>query len=80
MKITPPTLARRWGISPDKVLGFIRAGELRAIDVSTHAGTGRPRFRIDEADILIFENRRSATPTPKPVRRRRKDPAVIEYF
>lgn len=59
-KLTPPQLARRWGISPDKVLAWIRAGELRAIDACTKLG-GRPRYLIDERDIAEFEGRRSST-------------------
>jgi hypothetical protein len=42
---------------------------------------GRPRYRIDEADLIAFENRRLASPLPKPSRRRRTKPAdVIEFF
>ena len=33
--VTPPQLARTWKISPDKVRGWIRCGELRAFDSST---------------------------------------------
>ena len=58
-KVTPPQLAAEWGIDPAKVLRWIRAGELRAIDVSTVRG-GRPRFLIDRADIAAFEAARSA--------------------
>jgi hypothetical protein len=78
-KISPPELAARWGIDPAKVIAWIRAGELRAIDASTHPG-GRPRYLIDVADILIFEQRRSATPAPAAPRRRRKPEGVIEFF
>ena len=49
-KTTPPKLAARWGVSEDKVLAWIRSGELRAIDASTRQG-GRPRYLIDELDI-----------------------------
>jgi len=79
-KITPPELAARWGIDPAKVLTWIRSGELRAIDASTRLG-GRPRFLIDEADILVFENRRAVGgPIKTPRRHRAKQLDVIEFF
>jgi len=78
-KLTPPEVARRWGVSPDKVIGWIRSGELRAIDVSAHPGIGRPRYRIDITDLMEFEMRRQVVITPK-VKRRRRDPSVIEFF
>jgi hypothetical protein len=62
------------------VIGWIRSGELRAIDVSSRPGLGRPRHRIDPADLVAFENRRVATPDPKPKRRRKRDGNVIQFF
>lgn len=59
-KLTPPELASRWGIGTDKVLSWIRSGELRAIDASTRRGR-RPRYLIDEADVVAFELAREAT-------------------
>jgi hypothetical protein len=61
-KLTPPEVAEMWGISPDKVLLWIRTGELRAIDASTR-GDGRPRYLIDLKDLAAFERDRS-TVTP----------------
>ncbi len=77
--LTPPAIGRRYGISPDKVVGWIRSGELRAVNVAT-TSTGRPRWRVSEADLADFETRRSAQPAPRTSRRRRRDPAVIEFF
>jgi len=78
--ITPPALTRRYAISADKVVAWIRTGELRAINIAAKPG-GRPRWRIAEADIEIFELRRSATPTTKTTRRKRRAaPGVIEFF
>ena len=74
-KLTPPEVARRYRVSPDKVLIWIRRGELRAVNVATTAG-GRPRFLIDEADLAVFENRRTAGPQPKVSRRRRATEAA----
>ena len=79
--LTPPQLAKRWGIKPEKVIAFIRSGELRAFDISMRAGVGRPRFRIPVDAVIEFENRRAVTPPTKPVRRRSKKPHdVIEFF
>lgn len=66
--LNPPSIARMLGVNQDKVLGWIRSGELTAVDVSATRG-GRPRWRIARADLDSFLNRRRATPPPK-VRRR----------
>jgi transposase len=77
--VTPPELARRWGIDVHKVLQWIRAGELRAIDASTVRG-GRPRYLIDQVDVAVFEASRTVQPPAARLPRRRKDPAVIQFF
>ena len=79
-KLTPPQYAQRLGADVHRVLGWIRNGELRAVNVATRT-TGRPRYRIDEIDIAAFEARRSATPAPKvPRQRKRQDPEIITFF
>ncbi|MCE9556755.1 MAG: helix-turn-helix domain-containing protein [Planctomycetes bacterium] len=77
-KISPAEVARRWGIKPTKVLTWIRAGELRAIDAATVRG-GRPRFLIDLEDLAAFEAARAVTPPAAPTTRRRRL-ATKEYF
>jgi Helix-turn-helix domain len=76
-KITPPELAKQWGISPEKVLVWITSGELRAIDASTHRGQ-RPRYLIDVDDLAAFERSRAVTPPPVSTPRRRR-PNVPQY-
>ncbi|HLJ92467.1 MAG TPA: helix-turn-helix domain-containing protein [Gemmataceae bacterium] len=78
LKLTPPELARRWGVSPDKVLAWIHSGELRATNAARSAA-GRPRWLIDVADIVVFERRRMASPSVR-VTRRRRPTDVIAYF
>lgn len=79
-KITPPELARRWGVAPEKVLTWIRSGELRAIDACARRGQ-RARYLIDLADVAEFESRRSTLPTPRRVSRpRRRRQNVVEFF
>ena len=77
--LTPPKLAIRYGVEPSKVLAWIRSGELRAVNVATRS-TGRPRYRINEADVLVFENRRAGKVDKAPPRRRRQSANVIEFF
>ena len=78
--VTPPELAKLWRVKPERVLVWIKSGELRAFDVSSRPGVGKPRYRIPQDAIIEFENRRSAAQV-KTTRRRRKRPAdVIEYF
>ena len=75
--LTPPQYAARLGVHPDKVVAFIRSGQLAAVDLAT-PGSTRPRYRISPQAIEEFERRRSAAPLPKPIRRRR--PVAIESF
>ncbi len=60
-KITPRALAREWGVSHCKVLAWIKAGELRAINGATIQNI-RPRYLIDQADVRAFEARRRVSP------------------
>lgn len=77
--LTPPIVAARLGIKPAKVIGWIRGGELDAIDVSNRPGVGRPRFRISPAALQAFEDQRSVAPVPKVAKRRLPDD-VPEYL
>lgn len=60
IRITPPQLARKWGVSPEKVRGFIKSGELRAGNFATDPNGDRPRYRIDPDDVRRFEASREA--------------------
>ena len=80
-KLTPPDVAKQWGVSPEKVIGWIRSGELRAFNAATRHSSGRPRYLIDSADLLAFEQRRRMQPTTRTPRRRCRPMAgVPEYF
>ncbi len=81
-KSTPPQYAKEISVSPDKVIVFIKSGELKAMDISTDRGSPRPRYLIDRADIIAFEASRAIIPPAAKVkrRRRRRDPAIKEYF
>jgi excisionase family DNA binding protein len=75
-----PAVAETLGVNESKVLTWIRTGELVAINVATRLG-GRPRWRIAQEALDQFLTARSAQP-PAPVerRRRRADPAAIQFF
>ena len=77
---TPPELAREWGVSPEKILNWIRSGELAATNIAAST-TGRPRYRIDAEAITAFKLKRTPeSPTPV-VRRKRSPPSdVIQFF
>lgn len=76
--LTPPQIARRYGVKPAKVLGWIASGELVAVNLADGPG-GRPRWRVSPEALADFERRRSSRPTPKPTRRGRRLPAVPKY-
>ena len=78
--LTPQTIARRLGISVDKVHGWIRSGELRAFNLAARIGR-RPRYRIAADDLADFTTRRQVLPAQQPTRRpRRRSTNVIEFF
>ncbi len=77
--LTPPQVAKRLGVSAEKIVNWIRSGELLAIDVAVR-GSQRPRFRVDPIDLAVFLDQRAVTTAPKASRRRRQNPAVTEYF
>lgn len=84
----PRALAKRWGVCVDKVLNFIRSGELRAFNVAAKSSK-RPRYRIPVESVRQFEEQTRAAAIPEapappaPSRRRKRDsvtPARRTYF
>jgi hypothetical protein len=71
-------LCRRWKVGADKIRGFVRRGELVAVNVAANL-SGRPQWRITAGSVERFEVRRSSVPAPKPQRRRRR-PQVIDFY
>ncbi len=82
-KLTPPELARLWGLSRAKVVAFIRSGELQAINVA-NARCSRPRYLIDREDIAVFEKARRVIPdggsSTAPRLRRKNSSDIKEFF
>lgn len=79
--LTPPELARRWQVSPEKIVTMLRNGTLHGFDVAL-PGSRRPRFRINLSEVIAFEERRSARQPVTAVRRKRKtqDADFVQYF
>ena len=80
-KLTPPEVAKIYRVNPDKVISWIRSGELRAINTSN--GSIRPRYLIDSADLEAFEQAREFIPQVaprRPYRRKRSNQQVVEFF
>jgi len=74
-------VSERFGVGQHTVLGWIRSGELRAINVSRHLASKKPRWRIPESAISAFETlRTTAPPVPRMRRRRRRDEPELEFI
>jgi Helix-turn-helix domain len=76
---SPPAVAKKLVVAPNKVLGWIRRGQLRAFNVASNIG-GRPRWRISADDLEKFLALRQSTGSPEPRRSRRRTENVTEYF
>ncbi len=66
--LTPPEVARLIRVRESKVISWIRAGRLPAINVSE--GT-RPKYRIKPDDLETFLASRAVAPISRPARRER---------
>ncbi len=77
--MTPRELARLLRVSPDRVRGWIVAGELGAIDTARRR-CGRPRYVILPEHLAEFVRRRHAAPPRTLPRRRRRQRGVIDYY
>jgi hypothetical protein len=82
-KLTTRQAAARLCVNSEKIAYWCRTGALRAINVAKSAG-GRPRYRIDVADLEAFEQKRLVRPDDAQPRRRRRSRSpptdVIEFF
>lgn len=78
-KLTPPEIARRWGIKSHKVLAWIRSGELRAINAAECLG-GRARYLVDVEDLAAFERSREVVGRVLRTPTRSHNTGITEYF
>ncbi len=75
--LSPPQVGRILRCGADQVLQFIRAGELKATNLSL---SDRPRWKIAPSDLQAFLDRRSnQVVAPAPKRRRPIPTPVKEY-
>jgi excisionase family DNA binding protein len=77
--LSVPELADMMGVSPDTVLGWIRAKELKASNLNTFGK--RPRWVVTRENLNEFLKRRQ--PDAKPQREKKRRPkldGVIEFF
>jgi excisionase family DNA binding protein len=73
-------LTERYGVSEHTVLGWIRSGELRAVNVGRRPGGKKPRWRITQEALEAFERARTPAPPLPRARRKRQPPEVIEFY
>jgi hypothetical protein len=80
--VTPPELARRYRVATKKVLGWIRRGELAALNLA-NPGCTRPRYVISPESIAAFEESRRVIPdgglTTTQRLRRKATPGIKEF-
>ncbi|MCY2987169.1 MAG: helix-turn-helix domain-containing protein [Planctomycetota bacterium] len=68
--LTPPEAAAELRCRESKILGWIRAGRLPAVNLSEGL---RPRYRISRAALDDFLTALAVVPASRPVRRQRRE-------
>jgi hypothetical protein len=66
---TPPQLAQRWGVSPDRIRAMVRSGRLKGFNIAEPGE--RPQFRITPEVVEQFEAGVVVKPKSKTPPRRR---------
>jgi hypothetical protein len=72
-------VARRYRVSPERVRGWIRRGELAALNTADLVSS-KPRLVITPDALQHFERARQAAARPVPPRRRKRRFAVKDYY
>ena len=75
----PREIAAMYRISINKVLAWVRSGELKAINVGRD-NAKRPRFLIPVESLSAFEASRASRPPATKAKRRRRQPADVKSF
>jgi excisionase family DNA binding protein len=73
-------VSERYSVGEHTVLGWIKSGELRAVNVGRKAGAKKPRWRITQEALDAFEVLRTPTPVRPRVRRRKRPAGIIEFY
>ncbi len=77
--LTVRDVALRYRVGEDKVRGWIRRGELRAVNTAENF-CGKPRWVVPPEALIEFEKKRAGGPPPKPPRRRRRTEVEIDFY
>jgi excisionase family DNA binding protein len=77
--LTVPEVARVLRVGEDKVRGWIRRGEIRAINTAAVL-SGKPRWVITTEALREFERRRTTTAPSKNSRPRRNRVGETDYY
>ena len=80
MTLSVKDLCERYGVGEHTVLGWIRSGELRAINVGRRLDTKKPRWRVTQEALAAFEQMRTPTPPPPRAPRRKRPAGIIEFY
>jgi transposase len=80
--LSPKQVAQRYGVGVHSVLGWIRSGELEAVNVGRSLGKKKPRWKVLPEHLAAFELRRLSSPPPPRTRRRKQTTAsgVSEFY
>lgn len=73
------SVAELFGVNVSKVIGWIRRGELRAVNIAARTSK-RPRWRISSEAIEQFEHARSSVPSPPAARPHHKRGETVIPF
>ncbi|WP_397570219.1 helix-turn-helix domain-containing protein [Schlesneria sp. T3-172] len=77
---TPKEVAARFRCKVEKILAWIASRELIAIQAGSNQNGGKPRWLISPEALEDFERARTTVPAPKPVPRRRRNPAPVKSY
>lgn len=73
-------IAERHGVSVRTVTKWITTGELKGICVSKNPRSKKPRYRVREVDLELFETGRMPTPPAPRAPRRKREQGIIEFY
>jgi excisionase family DNA binding protein len=73
-------ICERYGVGEHTVLGWIRSGELRAVNVGRRPGSKKPRWRITAESLALFEITRTSSEPPQTRKGRAKATHDVVQF
>ena len=77
---TVKDLSVRYSVTEETVRGWIRAGEIIAVNVGRKPTGKKPRWRITQEALDAFEITRTPTPPLPRAQRRKGHGAIIEFY